>query len=107
MPAEVRLFVFNLVGQRTIASSPKVMDRIAAYARDARRCGLSDAELRDDIARFWPSTRRVIEVETAPGAEVWVSMTPSRQAAAALPNAWRRTAASRRPAKAWHPAAHR
>ncbi len=106
MPAEVRLFVFNLVGQKTIASSPKVMDRIAAYARDGRRCGLSDTELRDDIARFWPSARRIIEVKTAPGAEVWVSMTPSRQVAPSLPTAWQVTAASRRPPNALHPAPH-
>ena len=88
--ATVQLLVFNRAGQKTVAASPPVMDQIAAYARDARACGLSDAELRDDIARFWPSARRRVDVKTAPSGDVWVSMTPTR--AVALPAARRQGA---------------
>ncbi len=77
MTTTVQLLVFNRAGQKSVAASPQVMDRIAAYARDARACGLSDAELRDDIARFWPSTRRAVDVRTASDGQVWVSMTPA------------------------------
>jgi hypothetical protein len=94
--ANVQLLVFDRAGQKTLAASPPVMDQIATYARDARACGLSDAELRDDIARFWPNARRRVDVTTAPGGDVWVSMTPALTNGSPQANPRRRTSRPRR-----------
>ena len=37
---------------------------IEAYARAARACGLTDAELQDDILAFWPLAGMQVEVTT-------------------------------------------
>lgn len=37
---------------------------IEAYARAARACGLTDAELEDDILAFWPLPGLTVEVTT-------------------------------------------
>ncbi len=94
--ATIQLLVFNQAGQKTVAASPTVMDRIAAYARDARACGLSDTELRDDIARFWPNARRTVDVKTAPGGDVWISMTPARSVESTKSSERRATSPNRR-----------
>lgn len=45
---------------------------IDSYARAARGCGLTDAELQEDIESFWPDPGRSVEVVTGADATVCI-----------------------------------
>lgn len=77
MPPDVHILVFNLVGQPSIAPQPTAMRKVEAYLRQGRRYGLSDQELAQDVASRWPSDRRVVEVETLPSGDVWLTLAPA------------------------------
>lgn len=79
MPIDVTLLVFGSVGQRTIAAPPKIMEKIKTYTRNASSCGLADIDIANDIASYWPSVRRTVEVKTLGTGEIWVTMTPTKQ----------------------------
>ena len=79
MAIDVRILVLNLTGERSIALQPPAMRRLETYVRNGRRCGMSDRALAQSVARFWPSDRRSVGIETLPNGDVWVSLTPAVQ----------------------------
>ena len=72
MTARIEIITFNLTGEKTIAPSPAGVRHIRTYVRNARTCGLSDAEIASDVAYYWPNARRTIAVETDVAGDVRV-----------------------------------